>query len=308
MAMAKRKATKGRTKTTGTRTRRSQAEMDTLLVALVRQYAPVSVRQAFYLAVSAGLVEKTEGEYKKTVSRLLADARENGTLPWDTIVDHTRRFHRPYTYNGLQDAIDDTRRTYRRALWPSQPSRVELWCEKETLLGPLDPVSDKWDVPIFPCKGYPSRTFLHAAAQNIANAARHGKPTHLLYVGDHDPSGRDIERMVLEGLRRYAPEADIGLERLAVTEAQIEELALPTRPTKQTDSRSRGFQGGSVEAEAIPPDHLRALADAAVEARVDKHKLAMVRVAEESERSHLDTLTRLTASRPFMDPLMEARG
>ena len=124
--------------------RRGKAEMAGLreaLVALVQAHAPVSVRQAFYLAVSAGVVEKTEQAYRNTVSRLLADAREDGTLAWNTIIDHTRSFHRPYTYNGLQDAIDDTRHTYRRALWRNQPRRVEVWCEKRTLLGPLRPVS-----------------------------------------------------------------------------------------------------------------------------------------------------------------------
>lgn len=289
--------------------RRSKEEMAGLreaLVALVLAHAPVSVRQAFYLAVSAGLVEKTEQAYRNTVSRLLADAREAGTLAWNTIIDHTRSFHRHYTFNGLQDAIADTRHTYPRALWRTQPRRVEVWCEKRTLLGPLRPVSNEWDVPIFPCNGYPSRTFLHDAAENIAKAAWHGKRTRLLYLGDHDPSGKNIERVVLDGLRRYAPDADIRMERLAVTEAQIEAMTLPTRPTKKTDPRAKGFEGESVEVEAIPPDQLRSLVDAAVVARVDPHELEVVRLAEEDERRALDLLA---ADHYLMDQLItDARG
>ena len=290
-----------------TRTRRSPEEMAALraaLVELVYEHAPVSVRQAFYLAVSKGLVEKTEGEYKRTVVRLLADAREDGMLPWDTIVDHTRTVHRPYTYDGLVDAVEDTRRTYRRALWRNQPNRVELWCEKRTLLGVLDPVSDEWDLPLYPCNGYPSRTFLHVASRFIARAAAHGKPTHLLYLGDHDPSGKDIDDNVLKGLRRYAPGADISLERLAVTEAQIEALGLPTRPTKTTDSRSKNFKGPSTEVEAVPPGRLRALVERAVEARVDAHQMAVVRAAEEDERKLLGGLAALAAKRSFMERVM----
>ncbi len=49
--------------------RRTQADMAELragLLELVRVHAPVTCRQAFYLAVAAGLVEKTEGQYNAT--------------------------------------------------------------------------------------------------------------------------------------------------------------------------------------------------------------------------------------------------
>jgi hypothetical protein len=53
------------------------------------------------------------------------------------------------------------------------------------------------------------------------------------YFGDHDPSGVDITRAVEEGLREFAPDAEIHFERVAVTRKQIGELNLPTRPTKR---------------------------------------------------------------------------
>lgn len=293
MAKAKRKA-KASTK----RTRRSQEEMQVLraeVLALVVRHQPVSVRQAFYLAVSAGLVEKTEQQYE-AVGRLLRKAREDGGLAWGCIVDHTRRMYRPLTYEGVVDALEATRQFYRRSLWSSQPARVEVWCEKETLLGPLRMVSDTWDVPIYPCKGYPSLTFLHDAAEDIAHAARHGKRTHILYVGDYDPSGLDIEEKVVEGLRRYAPRADIQARRLAVTEAQIGDLSLPTRPTKTSDSRAKNSEAKeSVEVEAIPPPVLRAMVVEAIEALVDQHELAVVRVAEEDERKLMGGIATLMA-------------
>ena len=143
-------------------------------------------------------------------------------------------------------------------------------------------------------------------AEKPALAAQHGMRTQLLYLGDHDPSGKDIERVVLQGLRRYAQGADIRTERLAVMEAQIEGMALPTRPTKQTDSKAASFAGRSVEVEAIPPDQLRALVHAAVEALVDPQELKVVRMAEADERRALDLLA---ADGPLMDQFItDARG
>ena len=55
------------------------------------------------------------------------------------------------------------------------------------------------------------------------------------------------------------------LKRLAVTEEQIEEWSLPTRPTKRSDSRARSFGSSvSVELDAIDPRRLRSLVERAV--------------------------------------------
>lgn len=79
-------------------------------------------------------------------------------------------------------------------------------------------------------------------------------------------------------------------ERLAVTEEQIRQLALPTRPTKQSDTRARGFDGGSVEVDAIPPTVLRQITEDAITQHIDPAALRLTRVAEQSER---DILTRM---------------
>ena len=72
------------------RTAAEMAEVREGLVKIAEEHQPATVRQIFYLAVSAGLIDKTEVEYKSTVCRLLSDARLNGTLSWRTVVDHTR--------------------------------------------------------------------------------------------------------------------------------------------------------------------------------------------------------------------------
>ncbi len=65
------------------------------------------------------------------------------------------------------------------------------------------------------------------------------------------------------------------LRATRVTEAQIVELSLPTRPTKTTDSRSRSFRGDSVEVDAIPTSVLRQIVGDAIEWWINPRKLAL---------------------------------
>jgi len=96
-------------------------------------------------------------------------------------------------------------------------------------------------------------------------------------------AARDIEAK----LRRYAPGAEIHFERPAVTREQVEQWNLPTRPTKTTDTRAKKFSGTSVELDAIPASKLRDLVRGRIERHVDQEQLAILRVAEESERATL---------------------
>ena len=78
--------------------------------------------------------------------------------------------------------------------------------------------------------------------------------------------------------------------RLAVLPEQIEQMRLPTRPTKRTDSRSAGFTGESVEVDAIPPTMLREIVDNAITGHIDPEALRLHRLAEEQERAGLRAL------------------
>jgi hypothetical protein len=145
-------------------------------------------------------------------------------------------------------------------------------------------VTELWDVPLMVTRGYPSLTFVHSAAEMIREV---DKPTFIYYFGDHDPSGVDISRKVEEGIREFAPDVDLTFTRVAVTPEQIESMNLPTRPTKRTDTRSRSFDGESVEVDAIPPSVLREIADSSIRAHVDIHQLRVLEAVEREERAQL---------------------
>jgi hypothetical protein len=257
------------------------------LFGLVEADQPVTVRQTFYRAVCSGLVPKTENACDKDVGRLLVQMRRQGRLPWSWIADNTRWQRKPDTYSSKEQALRLTAQCYRRAIWDNQPVYVEVWCEKDALAGVLVDVTEEWDVPLMVSKGFASATYLFEAAQAIK---AQGKPAHLYYFGDHDPSGVHIDRNIERHLRELAPEAEIHFERVAVLPWQITEWGLPTRPTKKSDSRAKGFEGDSVEVDAIPPQQLRDLVRECIERHVDRHQLEVLQVAEENERAWFTTL------------------
>jgi hypothetical protein len=176
--------------------------------------------------------------------------------------------------------------SYRRALWHDQDSYVEVWSEKEAISSIISEVTEEWDVPLMIARGFASESFLWETASTIRNI---NKPTFVYQLGDHDPSGIVAWEHVQTRLRQFAPEVDLTFERLAVTPEQIEELALPTRPTK-TSGHSRGFAGDSVEVDAIPTTILRGIVQEAIESHIDPWRLGATRMVEESERAGLEAM------------------
>src|SRR5499427_1942402 len=81
------------------------------------------------------------------------------------------------------------------------------------------------------------------------------------------------------------------LKLLAVTEEQIDEWNLPTRPTKRSDSRARSFGSGvSVELDAIDPRRLRSLVERAIRKHMPKKRYDELMAQEERERQQIRKL------------------
>lgn len=271
--------------------RRSRADVRRIKRAIyetLEQRHPQTVRQLFYQLVSNGVVPKTEAAYQRVVCRLCGDMREKGDLPWDWLTDSTRWMRKPASYSSVAEAVALTAETYRRALWADQEAYVEIWCEKEALAGLLYEVTSEYDVPLMVVKGFPSKDFVHSAAEAIDHR---GVRAFLYYCGDWDPSGLKIWDGIQASIIRYAPGADLIFERIAVTRQQISDFELPTRPTKREgNTHAKNFQGESVEVDTLPVDALQQLVRNAIEQHIDQRQLMITRVAEVSERAALQML------------------
>ena len=264
-------------------TRREMDERHEALLAITATMQPMTVRQVFYQAAVGGIVDKTEAGYAR-VQRALVDLRRSGRLPFDWIADNARWQRKPRTFSDPADAVRQTARFYRKALWAEAEDYVEVWLEKDALSAVVYDVTAEFDVPLMVARGYASLSFLHEAAVAIAAEER---PAHLYHLGDFDPSGVDAANKIEATLRQFAPDAFITFTRLAVLPDQIAAWNLPTRPTKRSDSRARGFGDISVELDAIDARQLRGLVRQALERHLPPRQLAVLKTAEASERELL---------------------
>ncbi len=274
------------------RVRATKAEVEArreALLAIVDDGRPMTVRQVFYQATVRGLVAKVEASYAK-VQNDLTLMRRAGELPYDWLADNTRWQRKPRTFDSVEDALNETARFYRKNLWADADCYVEIWLEKDALSGVVLPVTSMYDVPLMVARGYASLSFLHTAAEYI-NAL--DVPAHIYHLGDFDPSGVNAGEKIEETLREMAPDADITFERLAVTPEQIAAWDLPTRPTKASDTRAKGFGDISVELDAIEPNRLREIVQRATERHLPPRQFKVLKAAEESERT---LIRRLVAS------------
>jgi hypothetical protein len=276
------------------RARRSKADIDKIkstIVAVISPDPPMTVRQVFYQLVARGVIEKTENEYQQTVIRLMTDMRLAGELPFDWVVDESRRRQITETHDSIAEAVKDCAEFYRRSALREADDYIEIWCEKDALSSVLWEATSDYDVPLMVSRGMPSLTFLHGTALAITRAERQGKQTFIYQFGDHDPSGvlipQSIERRLDEMCKRVDCSPPI-IERVALTEEHIAEFNLPTRPTKRDGNpHARGFEGDSVELDALPPRVLREMVQEVIEQHITPRALEALRAVEESERSLL---------------------
>ena len=271
------------------RHRASKAEIEQRrdhLSDIIATMKPMTVRQVFYQASVRGIVEKSEFGYGK-VQTDLVQMRRASVLPYDWLADNTRWMRKPDTHNSVHEALEETARLYRKALWQDADAYVEVWLEKDALAGVVYPITDKYDVPLMVARGYASLSFLHTAAEYISTL---DVPAYIYHFGDFDPSGVNAGEKIEETLTEMAPNAVIIFERVAVTPKQISNWDLPTRPTKKSDSRSKTFGKISVELDAIEPSRLRRLVQTVIERHLPRKQFEILKAAEESERKLIASL------------------
>ena len=220
-------------------TRAEMEERAEFLIAYAEEHGPVTVRQLYYQAEVNSLpgIDKTDNGYDKIQEQVLKLRRE-GRLDYGLIADATRWMRKPQSFNGIEQALADTARFYRKDLWTDADSYVEIWCEKDALAGVVLPVTAKYDVPLMVARGFSSETFCYEA---IAARGDDDRPYYVYYLGDLDRAGQDAARSLKEKLTRFADEEGIEVifDQIAVTERQIIFLKLPTREPKRNSPADR---------------------------------------------------------------------
>jgi hypothetical protein len=253
-----------------------------------RAHLPLTVRQVFYRLVGGHGYDKTELAYDR-LGELLNRARRAGLVDFTAIRDGGVTVQDPWGYDSAGDFLHGIRgqaRRFRLDRQAGQPQAIELWVEAAGMVPMLAAAVEEYGVPTYSCGGFDSLTAKHDAAERIAGR---GLPTVVLHVGDHDPSGVALFQAAAEDVGAMVDELGGGVEfeRIAVTVEQVERYQLPTAPAKAHDKRSAWVGGGTVQAEAMPPDVLIAEVRQAVVSLVDPDVLAGLLDRERTARARL---------------------
>ena len=243
--------------------KRSQAII-TIANGIISEYAAegmrLTLRQLYYQFVARDYIPNKQKEYDN-LGAIISKARLGGLIDWNAIEDRTRNLVSNSHWRTPGHIIRAAREGFMLDHWKGQPFRVEVWIEKEALVGVIADICNDLDVPYFACRGYVSQSEMWAAAMRLQGYADKRQAPVILHLGDHDPSGIDMTRDIAARQELFGGSLDI--RRIALNMDQVEKYAPPPNPAKLTDSRCGAYidEYGpeSWELDALEPRVLKAL-------------------------------------------------
>ena len=233
------------------------------MYAAAKAAKPITGRGIGYKLFTQRLIASMSRKDMQRVYRLLKEAREQGHIPWEWIVDETRSLERVSTWDDPADYARCVAQSYRRDFWNQQPHRLMTVSEKGTVRGLLKPVLDHYAVGFLPVHGFSSATTVHDISQDDD-----GRPVILLYVGDFDPSGMFMSEEDLPNRLSDYGGHHVTLKRIALTRAHV--TGLPSFPAtdKRKDPRYKWFRrvhgDRCWELDAMDPNDLRDCVERAI--------------------------------------------
>lgn len=258
----------------------------------------LTLRGLYYQMVSGGLILNNQKQYDRLGS-IISTARMAGLIDWSAITDITRNVRTLSHWESPRAIMNTVVDAYHaNARWKNQPTRIEVFIEKDALVSTFLPACQELDVPLLSCRGYTSQSELWAAAQRIGGYIAGGQNVVVLHFGDHDPSGIDMTRDLEDRLKdflahdwtrayvkdllsdssidhdeihervskAYATESwhyQLEVRRMALNWDQVQQYGPPPNFAKDKDSRFKDYEARygdeSWELDALRPQVLTAL-------------------------------------------------
>lgn len=252
----------------------------------------LTLRQLYYQFVSRDLIPNKQTEYKRLGS-LISDARLAGHVDWDAIEDRTRFLRGKNDSGSPSTLVRRIANGYHRSMWENQNYHVEVWIEKDALIGVIEKVCGLFDLDYYACKGYNSQSEAYAAGKRFEEMRDYGsREVVVLHLGDHDPSGIDMTRDNEDRSWMFSRTCSIDFRRLALNMDQIEQYGPPPNPTKLTDSRAQGYiqkyGDESWELDALNPQTITELIENEMHGLIDQNQwdedLARIEAGKEELR------------------------
>ena len=248
----------------------------------------LTVRQIHYQLVSRDVYANTQANYNK-LGRVISNGRLAGLVDWNAVVDRTRNVKANPHWTNPASMIEAAARSFYMDRWKRQRHYVEVWIEKDALVGVIQRVCNRLDVPYFSCRGYTSQSSLWRAARRIITKERQGKACHVVHLSDHDPSGIDMARDLKERLELFG--AGCEVRRVALTMKQVDQHQPPPNFAKERDPRFKDYElaygDESWELDALNPTVITELIESTVGMWIDQDQWDIV---EQQEAEHITVL------------------
>ena len=142
----------------------------------------LTLRQVYYQLVARGYIPNNERSYKN-LGNLINDGRLAGLIDWYAIIDRTRNLRNNSHWSTPESVISSAKYSYMLDRWKNQPNYVEVWVEKDALIGIVSQICRKLDVPHFSCRGYTSQSEMWSAAQRFIGQDDRESRT-IIHLGD----------------------------------------------------------------------------------------------------------------------------
>jgi hypothetical protein len=267
---------------------------------IVRSYdTGVTLRQSFYRLVADGTLANTLGKYHN-LSTFSAVARRAGTFP--ELLDRTSEIEQWMSFTGSDDAMERMiRYLYRRDRTEGQDWSIYLGVEKAGLSEQLDQwFGDPLGIPRLALGGYASQSLVDEVRRDIADQ---GRPAALIYAGDMDPTGEDIDRDFVDRVGDFDKVIRIALFEdqvlglpHSISPEVVDKLHRDPRAARFLDRHraflDEHFDGEIVqfEVDALPPEQLRYLYQNAIDPLWDDDAHAATLARESADLEELRVL------------------
>jgi len=253
---------------------------------IIKEYEgmKLTLRQLHYRCVAAKLIPNTRSAYQR-LGKILVKARLKGDVEFSAMEDRTRRvesgddkLYKPAEYfNSYYDYLSKLDKYYTMPKWWGQETKVAVFVEKEALSSLFRQVTKAEGVDLICCRGYPSLTLLYETAKSLrVKSPSTGKTmkVQLLYCGDFDASGMNIEEKAAQRLKEDF-NVSFDIKRIAITKAQVTQYNIPPAPGKRSDPRHDAFVAEhgvdwQIELDAIEPRTLQELVRKAIREHFDQ--------------------------------------
>lgn len=283
----------------------SRLTIDTIsgiIDAYAAQGYRLSVRQVYYQLVAKALIANNKKSYMQ-IQTLISNARLAGYIDWNMIEDRNRETVTPPLWNSPAEIVNAAAQQFAIDRWADQDYHLEVMVEKAALEGVLLPVCMQNGIRFTANRGYSSQSLLYETGQRLRRKLDEGKNVIVFYLGDHDPSGIDMTRDVLDRLTMFTADeitlegevldSNIQVERLALNIDQVRKWQPPENPAKTTDSRYaqyiRLYGTSSWELDAIEPATLGELVNVAISKYRDDDLYNNALAKEAKMRTDLET-------------------